>query len=69
MLPAGHTWIVEPGRPALLAAALLEARSSPRPGGASRRFFLENYTSEIHLAALAAALRTAQRDPTAAKQD
>lgn len=69
MLPAAHTWIVEPGRPALFAAALLEARSSPRPGGASRRFFLENYTSEIHLASLAAALRTAQRDPVAEQQD
>ncbi|MGC4071279.1 MAG: glycosyltransferase [Nibricoccus sp.] len=42
MLPSAHTWIVEPGRPQLLAAALLEARSSPRPAGASRRFFLEN---------------------------
>jgi glycosyltransferase involved in cell wall biosynthesis len=69
MLPAAHTWIVEPGRPALLAAALLEARSSPRPGGASRRFYLENYTSDIHLASLAAALRTAQRDQVAEKQD
>jgi glycosyltransferase involved in cell wall biosynthesis len=64
MLPGSHTWIVEPGRPALLADALREARSSPRPGGASRRFFLENYTREIHLAALASALRTAQRDRT-----
>ena len=65
MLPSAHTWIVEPGRPTLLADALLTARSSPRPGGASRRFFLENYTAETHLAALAATLRTIQRDPTA----
>ncbi len=69
MLPAAHTWLVEPGRPALLASALLEARSSPRPAGASRRFFLENYTAQIHLASLAAALRTTQRDPTAEQQD
>jgi glycosyltransferase involved in cell wall biosynthesis len=69
MLPAAHTWIVEPGRPALLADALRDARSSPRPGGASRRFFLEHYTSEIHLASLAAALRTVQRDPTDTAQD
>jgi glycosyltransferase involved in cell wall biosynthesis len=64
MLPASHVWFVEPGRPALLADALKDARSSPRPGGASRRFFLEHYTSEIHLASLAAALRTVQRDHT-----
>jgi glycosyltransferase involved in cell wall biosynthesis len=69
MLPSAHTWIVEPGRPTLLADALREARSSPRPGGASRRFFLENYTSDIHLASLAAALRTTQRDAVAAQQD
>jgi glycosyltransferase involved in cell wall biosynthesis len=69
MLPSAHTWLVEPGRPALLADALKDARSSPRPGGASRRFFLQHYTSETHLATLAAALRTVQRDPTAAAQD
>jgi glycosyltransferase involved in cell wall biosynthesis len=69
MLPSAHTWLVEPGRPTLLADALKDARSSPRPGGASRRFFLERYTSEIHLASLAAALRTVQRDSTAASQD
>ncbi len=69
MLPAAHTWIVEPGRPTLLADALRDARSSPRPGGASRRYFLENYTADIHLASLAAALRTTQRDPTAHTED
>lgn len=69
MLPSAHTWIVEPGRPTLLAEALREARSSPRPGGASRRFFLENYTADTHLAALAAALRTIQRDRIAESQD
>jgi glycosyltransferase involved in cell wall biosynthesis len=69
MLPAAHTWIVEPARPSVLADALREARSSPRPGGASRRFYLENYTSERHLASLAAALRTAQRGAAAERQD
>jgi glycosyltransferase involved in cell wall biosynthesis len=64
MLPSSHTWMVEPGRPTLIADALREARSSPRPGGASRRFFLENYTRELHLASLAAAVRTVQRDRT-----
>jgi glycosyltransferase involved in cell wall biosynthesis len=58
MLPAAHTWIVQPGRPSLLADALFDARSSPRPGGASRRFYLENFTAGRHLATLSAALRS-----------
>lgn len=56
LLPAAHTWLVDPGRPDQLAAALLAARQAPRPAGQLRAHFLAHFTLERHLSALAAAL-------------
>lgn len=55
-LPPG-TPLVEPGDTAGLAGALRQLARTPPPAGALRRHFLAHYTTERHLAALAAALR------------
>jgi len=48
--------LVAPGDVAGLAQALLRLRQTPAPTGAMRRHFLDHYTREKHLSALASAL-------------
>jgi glycosyltransferase involved in cell wall biosynthesis len=48
--------LVEPGDAEALTQALLQLRREPPPAGVFRRHFLAHYTTEQHLAALAAAL-------------
>lgn len=61
MMPAEHVWFVDPGRPDQLAAALLAARTAPRPRGQLRAHYLAHFTRERHLAALAEALTVASQ--------
>jgi glycosyltransferase involved in cell wall biosynthesis len=56
MLPTGHVWYVDPGRPDQIAAALLECRNNPAAVGERYRHFQKIFTRERHLADLAAAL-------------
>lgn len=64
ILPAGHVWFVEPGRPDQLAAALLSARESPRPSGQLRAHYLAHFTRAQHLQSLATALSSLSRTPS-----
>ncbi|MBL9209122.1 MAG: glycosyltransferase family 4 protein [Opitutaceae bacterium] len=58
MLPAAHVWYATPGDPAALATALAHAARAQPPHGDLRRHYLEHFTPERHVAALAAALRS-----------
>ncbi len=58
LLPPGHVWFVEPGRPDQIADALLaRTRREGPPAGVLRAHYLAHFTREHHLAALAQALR------------
>jgi glycosyltransferase involved in cell wall biosynthesis len=56
MLPTGHVWFVDPGRPDQIADALIAARNAGPPNGARRKHFLAHFTRERHLTDLAVAL-------------
>lgn len=56
MLPTGHVWFVDRGRPDQIADALIASRRSTPTVGARRAHFLAHFTRERHLASLAAAL-------------
>jgi glycosyltransferase involved in cell wall biosynthesis len=58
MLPMSNVWYVEPRKPNELAKAIEAVASAPEPAGAMRRHFLNNFTRERHLAAIAAALQS-----------
>ena len=56
MLPTGHVWFVDAGRPDQIADALIASRRSVPNGGERRAHFLAHFTRERHLASLAAAM-------------
>jgi glycosyltransferase involved in cell wall biosynthesis len=56
MLPTGHVWFVDPGRPDQIADALIASRHAGPRNGARRKHFLAHFTRERHLSDLAAAL-------------
>ena len=58
MLPAAHVWYANPSDPEALADALASAARAEPPRGELRAHYLEHFTPERHVAALAAALRT-----------
>ena len=58
MLPAAHVWYANPSDPEALADALASAARAESPRGELRAHYLEHFTPERHVAALAAALRT-----------
>jgi glycosyltransferase involved in cell wall biosynthesis len=58
MLPAHHVWYANSGDPGALAATLAAAARAPSAQGALRQHYLEHFTPERHVAALAAALRS-----------
>jgi glycosyltransferase involved in cell wall biosynthesis len=58
MLPTGHVWFVDPGRPDQIADALLACREAAVSTGERQRHFRTLFTREHHLADLAAALAT-----------
>jgi len=61
MLPAQHVWYANSGDPAALADALADAARAPSPQGALRQHYLEHFTPEHHIVALATALQSAAR--------
>jgi glycosyltransferase involved in cell wall biosynthesis len=58
MLPTGHVWFVNPGRPDQIADALIACRRAGPRNGERRKHYLAHFTRERHLSALAAALAT-----------
>jgi glycosyltransferase involved in cell wall biosynthesis len=58
MLPREHVWLVEPGQPDQIAAALEAAVLAGSPQGALRRHYLACFTREQHLRMLKSALRS-----------
>jgi glycosyltransferase involved in cell wall biosynthesis len=58
MLPTGHVWYVDPGRPDQIAEALIASRHASPRNGARRKHYLAHFTRERHLADLAATLLT-----------
>lgn len=52
MLPAGHTWLVEPAHPPQIAAALVAACDAGPANGTLRRHYLAHFTPERHAAAM-----------------
>ncbi len=61
-LPDTGTRLVAPRSPEETADALVALLAEPPPHGALRQHFLTRYTREHHLAALAAALKSLQRN-------
>lgn len=57
-LPGRHVYLVEPGRPDQIADALGKLRAAGSPDGMLRQHFLDHFTREKHLAALAQVLRS-----------
>lgn len=56
MLPTGHVWFVNPGRPDQIADGLVAIRHAKLHAGARRQHYLALFTRERHLADLAACL-------------
>ena len=56
MLPTGHVWYVDPGRPDQIADALIASRHAAPRNGARRKHYLAHFTRDRHLTDLSAAL-------------
>ena len=63
MLPRKHVWFVDPGQPAQIVEAILEARKAGEPNGVLREHYLLNFTPAQHLSALKTALHSLETPP------